>query len=117
VGEAGATAEGETALDMTDYNVRPGAPRNGDKNYDTANFVAGYRERGCAPHVAQNKTHRRSANDRHPAIGSAPSTVGRSKNHSADEDRRLAAPGPSLPPPPGGLVFRSSLPQLVAGTG
>ena len=41
-----------------------------DKNYDTADFVAGCRERGCTPHVSQNNTNRRSAIDgrttRHP---------------------------------------------------
>jgi hypothetical protein len=41
-----------------------------DKNYDTADFVAGCRERGCTPHVSQNDTNRRSAIDarttRHP---------------------------------------------------
>jgi hypothetical protein len=35
----------------------------GDKNYDTADFVAGCRERGCTPHVSQNNTCRRSAID------------------------------------------------------
>jgi Transposase DDE domain len=35
-----------------------------NKNYDTADFVAGCRERGCTPHVAQNDTNRRSAIDR-----------------------------------------------------
>ena len=35
----------------------------GDKNYDTADFVAGCRKRGCTPHVSQNNTNRRSAID------------------------------------------------------
>jgi hypothetical protein len=39
-------------------------------DYDTADFVAGCRERGCTPHVSQNDTNRRSAIDarttRHP---------------------------------------------------
>jgi IS5 family transposase len=34
-----------------------------DKLYDTADFVAGCRERGCTPHVAQNDRCRRSAID------------------------------------------------------
>ena len=34
-----------------------------DKNYDTAELVAGCRERRCVPHVAQNNTNRRSAID------------------------------------------------------
>jgi transposase len=68
--EANGTAERATALDMIDDNVRPGSTVGGDKNYDTADFVAGCRERGCTPHVAQNNTNRRSAIDarttRHP---------------------------------------------------
>ncbi len=42
----------------------------GDKNYDTADFVARMREAGVTPHVAQNDTNRKSAIDlrttRHP---------------------------------------------------
>ena len=34
-----------------------------DKNYDTKDFVAGVRELGFTPHVAQNTTNRRSAID------------------------------------------------------
>jgi IS5 family transposase len=41
---------------------RPGSTV-GDKNYDTADFVAGCRERGCTPHVSQNNANRRSAID------------------------------------------------------
>lgn len=36
----------------------------GDKNYDTAGFVADARKAGFTPHVAQNDTNRRSAIDR-----------------------------------------------------
>ena len=68
--KANGTAERDTALDMIDDNARPGSTVGGDKGYDTANFVAGCRERGCTPHVAQNNTKRRSAIDarttRHP---------------------------------------------------
>jgi transposase len=68
--EANGTAERATALDMIDDNARPGSTVGGDKNYDTADFVAGCRERGCTPHVSQNDTNRRSAIDarttRHP---------------------------------------------------
>jgi transposase len=45
------------------------APRNnratvgGDKNFDTAGFVAAVREQGVTPHVAQNTSKRRSAVD------------------------------------------------------
>jgi len=70
VTEANGTAERETALDMIEDNAKPGSTVGGDKNYDTANFVAGCRERGCTPHVSQNDTNRRSAIDgrttRHP---------------------------------------------------
>jgi transposase len=68
--EATGTAERTTALDMIEDNIRPGGTVGGDKNYDTADFVAGCRERGCTPHVSQNDTNRRSAIDarttRHP---------------------------------------------------
>ena len=61
--EANGTAERTTALDMIDYNAHPGSTVGTDKNYDTAEFVAGCRERRCVPHVAQNNTNRRSAID------------------------------------------------------
>jgi hypothetical protein len=71
--EANGTAERSAALDMIQDNVRPGGTIGADKNYDTADFVAGCRERGCTPHVAQNDTNRRSAMDgrttRHPGYG------------------------------------------------
>jgi transposase len=67
---ANGTAERTTALDMIEDNAGPGSTVGGDKNYDTADFVAGCRERGCTPHVSQNDTNRRSAIDarttRHP---------------------------------------------------
>ena len=68
--EANGTAERTTALDMIEDNANPGSTVGGDKNYDTADFVAGCRERGCTPHVSQNNANRRSAIDarttRHP---------------------------------------------------
>jgi transposase len=68
--EANGTAERATALDMIEDNARLGSTVGGDKNYDTADFVAGCRERGCTPHVSQNNINRRSAIDarttRHP---------------------------------------------------
>jgi transposase len=68
--EANGKAEREAALDMIKDNAKPGSTVGGDKNYDTADFVAGCRERGCTPHVSQNDTNRRSAIDgrttRHP---------------------------------------------------
>src|SRR5215510_12348983 len=68
--EANGTAERTTALDMIDDNAKPGSTVGADKNYDTTDFVAGCRERGCTPHVSQNNTNRRSAIDarttRHP---------------------------------------------------
>jgi transposase len=62
--EANGTAECTTALDMIDDNAKPGSTVGADKLYDTADFVAGCRERGCTPHVAQNANGRRSAIDR-----------------------------------------------------
>jgi transposase len=68
--EAAGTAERTTALDMIDDNAKPGSTVGADKLFDTADFVAGCRERGCTPHVAQNDRGRRSAIDgrttRHP---------------------------------------------------
>jgi transposase len=68
--EANGTAERTTALDMLEDNAKPGSTVGGDKNYDTADFIAGCRERGCTPHVSQNNANRRSAIDarttRHP---------------------------------------------------
>jgi transposase len=68
--EANGTAERTTALDMIEDNAKSGSTVGGDKNYDTADFVAGCRERDCTPHVSQNDTNRRSAIDarttRHP---------------------------------------------------
>ena len=56
------TAERDAALDMLDR--QPGRCTLGaDKHYDTADFVAGCRERNCTPHVAQNTTNRASAID------------------------------------------------------
>ncbi len=70
VTEANGTAERTTALDMIKDNARSGSTVGADKNYDTADFVAGCRKRGCTPHVSQNDTNRRSAIDarttRHP---------------------------------------------------
>jgi transposase len=63
VTEANGTAERESALDMLEDNAAPGSTVGADKNYDTAEFVAGCRDRGCTPHVAQNTTSRRSAID------------------------------------------------------
>jgi len=63
VTEANGTAERETALDMIEDNVGASGTVGADKNYDTADFVAGCRERGCTPHVSQNNTNRRSAID------------------------------------------------------
>jgi transposase len=68
--EANGTAECSTALDMIDATAGARSTLGADKNYDTAEFVAGCRARGCVPHVAQNDTNRRSAIDarttRHP---------------------------------------------------
>jgi len=68
--EASGTAERSTALAMIEDTAKPGSTVGGDKNYDTADFVAGCRQRGCTPHVSQNDTNRRSAIDarttRHP---------------------------------------------------
>src|ERR1700756_2191784 len=61
--EANGTAEREAALDMIKDKAGRGSTIGADKNYDTADFVAGCRKQGCVPHVAQNNTRRRSAID------------------------------------------------------
>ena len=45
--DAATSVERTAALDMIDDNARPGSTVGGDKNYDTADFVAGCRERGA----------------------------------------------------------------------
>lgn len=62
--EANGTAECATALDMIEDQGGRRKTLGADKSYDTADFVAGCRARGCVPHVAQNDAHRRSAIDR-----------------------------------------------------
>jgi hypothetical protein len=57
--EANRKAEPAPALDMIRDNAVPGYTVGADKNYDTAAFVAGCRERGCTPHGSQNNTHHR----------------------------------------------------------
>ncbi len=66
-------AEREGALALLDQHVphASGATLGADAGYDTADFVAGCRERGITPHIAQTRdTRRRSAVDgrttRHP---------------------------------------------------
>ena len=99
--EANGTAERTTALDMIEDNAKPGSTVGGDKNYDTADFVAGCRERGCTPHVSQNDTNRRSAID---AAHDTPSRLSYQHDQAQadrgavwmDEDRRRPAQDPSL---------------------
>jgi transposase len=65
VAHATGTAERDSALAMLER--QPGRRRRrtlgADKGYDTKEFVAGARERGFTPHVAQNTAGRRSAID------------------------------------------------------
>jgi transposase len=58
-------AERETALRLLRRLPTSARRRTvaGDKGYDTRDFVAGCREIGVTPHVAQNTTNRRSAID------------------------------------------------------
>ncbi len=65
VSHADGHGERKSALSLLDE--LPGQRRRtlaADKAYDTADFVAGCRERGVTPHVAQNNSGRRSAIDR-----------------------------------------------------
>ena len=65
-------AERDTALQMLRRLPRRARRRTvaGDKGFDTQDFIAGCRDLGVTPHVAQNTTNRRSAIDgrttRHP---------------------------------------------------
>jgi len=63
--EATGYAERETALHLLRRLPRRARRRTvaGDKGYDTKDFVAGCRELGVTPHVAQHDTNRRSAID------------------------------------------------------
>ncbi len=109
--EANGTAERTTALDMIADNAKPGSTVGGDKNYDTADFVAGCRERGCTPHVSQNNTNRRSAIDRahDPASRLSHQHDQAQADRRAvrmDQDRRRPAQDPPLRARPGRMVLR-----------
>jgi transposase len=58
-------AERSTAIDMLTRLPRQARRRTvaGDKGYDTRGFIAGCRDLGFTPHVAQNTTRQRSAID------------------------------------------------------
>ena len=65
VSEANGTAERDTAQAMVrDVPGRHRITVGGDKNFDTAGFVAALQELNATPHVAQNTSNRRSAIDR-----------------------------------------------------
>ena len=63
--EATGYGEREAGLEMLRRSVRGGGRRTvgADKGYDAAAFIAGCRELGVTPHVAQNVSGRRSAID------------------------------------------------------
>jgi transposase len=64
VGEANGTAEREVAETMlAGVPGRHPITVGGDKNFDTAGFVAALHELNATPHVAQNTSNRRSAID------------------------------------------------------
>ncbi|MGH3522247.1 MAG: transposase [Mycobacterium sp.] len=56
--QADGKAERETGLRMLHRLRRKGVTVGGDKGFDTKDFVAGCRELGVTPHVAQNLKHR-----------------------------------------------------------
>lgn len=58
-------AERATALALLGRLQRRARRRtvSGDKGFDTRDFIAGCRDLGVTPHVAQNTTNRRSAID------------------------------------------------------
>ena len=108
--EANGTAERTTALDMIEDNAKSGSTVGGDKNYDTADFVAGCRERGCTPHVSQNDTNRRSAID---ARTNSPSRLSHQHDQAqthrrtfrVDEDGGRLAQDPTSRTRRGGMVL------------
>ena len=61
--EANGLAEREAALRLLDRCVPGRATLGADRAYDTRDFVAGCRQRGVTPHVAQHTRGRRSAID------------------------------------------------------
>ena len=65
VSEASGTAERDMAQAMVaDMPGRHRITVGGDKNFDTAGFVAALKGLNATPHVAQNTTNRHSAIDR-----------------------------------------------------
>jgi IS5 family transposase len=54
--EANGKAERQAALRLLACYAKPGATVGADKGYDTADFVAGCRQLGVTPHVAQKRT-------------------------------------------------------------
>ena len=109
--EANGTAERAAGSRHGRGQRRPRSTLGADKNYDTADFVAGCRARGCVPHVAQNDTNRRSAIDarttRHPGYAvSHDQAQAHRRALRLDEDRRRDAQDPSSRAPPGRVVLR-----------
>ena len=87
--EANGTAERATALGMIKDNVGRGSTVGGDKNFDTADFVAGCRKLGCTPHVSQND----NARSRRVADAEARRSVADQVNAFVIENRRMLAEG------------------------
>jgi transposase len=83
VTQATGTAEREAAVALA-MNLPAGATLGADKGYDTGGFVAALREQQITPHVAQNRTNRRSAIDgrttRHPGY-----TISQQKRKRVEE--------------------------------
>ena len=83
VTQATGTAEREAAVALA-MNLPTGATLGADKGYDTGGFVAALREQQITPHVAQNRTNRRSAIDgrttRHPGY-----TISQQKRKRVEE--------------------------------
>jgi Transposase DDE domain len=85
VAPATGTAERTTALEMLDGEL-PGGTRitlAGDRGYDTRDFVRACRDRNVTPHVAQNKSNRKSAIDERTIRHSGYAMSQRIRNRSA----------------------------------
>jgi hypothetical protein len=82
---------------MIDDNAKPGSTLGADKNYDTSDFVAGCRERGCTPRVSQNNTSCRSAIDarttRDPGYRIGSGSIGGNNHAVPDAPRRAPKSG------------------------
>lgn len=100
LGEATGTAERDAAEAMVaELPGRHAITVGGDKNFDTAGFVAAMRRLGATPYLAQNTTNRRSAIDgrttRHPGYAVSQRVRKRIEESSAGSRTWLCSAAPA----------------------